>query len=91
MHADGSIEWDGRSPTFAQFVDDRSLSRTRWGSFRDAAAFYQATPRAWNRQTPTTRVTFPLAAVTANEAANALRARGAGVARTEHDRRGRRA
>lgn len=91
VHADGSIEWDGRSPAFAQFVDDRSLSRTRWGSFRDAAAFYQATSGAWNRQTPTTRVTFPLAAVTANEAANALRARDAGVARTEHDRRGRRA
>jgi Transglutaminase-like superfamily len=92
VHADGSIEWDGRSPAFGQFVErDASLSRVRWGSFRDAAAFYEATPTAWNRQNPTTRVTFPLAAVTANEPANALRARGAGVARTEHNRRGRRA
>lgn len=92
VRADGSIDWDGRSPAFAQFVEgDSSLSRARWGSFRDAAAFYEATPGAWNRQTATTRVTFPLAAVAANEAANALRARGAGVARAEHNRRGRRA
>ncbi len=77
VHIDGQTDWDGRSPAFAQLVvDDPQLTRVRWGSFSDAAAFYGATPAAWNRQTPMTRVTFPLAAVTANEAANALRARG---------------
>lgn len=75
VQADGTCDWDGRAPAYAQF--DPRHSRVRWGAFRDAAAFYQAIPEAWNRQTPTTRVTFPLAAVTANEAANTLRARGA--------------
>src|SRR4030095_1783548 len=74
VHSRGQNVWDGRAPAFSQWVTDGPpLSRTRWGSFRDAAAFYDATPGAWSRQTPTSRVTFPLAAVTANEAANRLR------------------
>ena len=79
--ATGYAQWDGRSPAFAQFpVDAPSMSRHRWGVFNDVAAFYEATPEAWNCRTDAMRVVHPLAALTANQAAEALRSGGPSAA-----------
>jgi len=77
VRVDGRTDWDGRSPSFAQFVaGDSSCSRHQWGVFPDVAAFYESTPAAWNRRDDVMRVVFPLAAVTANQTADALRRHG---------------
>ena len=44
------------------------------------AAFYDATPEAWNCRTDAMRVVHPLAALTANQAAEALRSGGPSAA-----------
>ena len=77
VRVDGRVDWDGRSPSFAQLVaGDSSCSRHQWGVFPDVAAFYESTPAAWNRRDDVMRVVFPLAAVTANQTADALRRHG---------------
>ena len=82
VHVEGRYDWDGRKPAFAQFPSDEPrLSRHRWGVFPDVAAFYESTPAAWNRLTDILRVTFPLAALTGNRAADALRAHGPSAVR----------
>ncbi len=79
--ATGRADWDGRTPSFVQFrADSPSMSRHRWGVFSDVAAFYEATPEAWNRRTDAMRVVHPLAALTANQAAEALRSGGPSAA-----------
>jgi transglutaminase-like putative cysteine protease len=82
IQADGRPEWDGRSPSFTQFVaGDSSCSRHHWGVFPDVAAFYEATPGAWNCRDDVMRVVFPLAALTANQTSDALRRHGATAVR----------
>lgn len=77
VRADGRVDWDGRSPSFVQFVTgDSGYSRHQWGVFPDVTAFYESTPMAWNRRDDIMRVVFPLAAVTANQTADALRRHG---------------
>jgi len=77
VRADGRAHWDGRSASFVQFTPgDSGSSRHRWGVFPDVVAFYESTPAAWNRRDDILRVVFPLAAVTANQTADALRRHG---------------
>jgi transglutaminase-like putative cysteine protease len=77
VRLDGRAQWDGRSASFAQFMPgDSGSSRHRWGVFPDVVAFYESTPAAWNRRDDIMRVVFPLAAVTANQTADALRRHG---------------
>lgn len=77
VRVDGRSEWDGRAPSFAQFVpDDPGCSRHHWGVFPDVTAFYESTSSCWNRRDEVMRVVFPLAALTANQTADALRRHG---------------
>lgn len=77
VRVDGRSEWDGRAPSYAQFVpDDPGCSRHRWGVFPDVTNFYDSTPSCWNRRNEVMRVVFPLAALTANQTAEALRRHG---------------
>jgi transglutaminase-like putative cysteine protease len=80
VRVDGRIDWDGRVPSFMQFAP--ACSRHRWGVFPDVADFYGSVPEAWNHRSDAMRVTFPLAAVTANQAADLLRAHGASAVRS---------
>jgi len=76
-------DWDGRTPNFVQFcANDPETTRHRWGAFPDVAAFYEATLDAWNRRDDVARVVYPLAALTANQAAEALRSGGPSAARS---------
>jgi transglutaminase-like putative cysteine protease len=82
VRVDGQSEWDGQSPAFVQFAPGRAASRHLWGVFNDVADFYASVPNAWNRRTDASRVVFPLAALTANQAADMLRQHGAGAVRS---------
>jgi transglutaminase-like putative cysteine protease len=87
VRLDGRAQWDGRSASFAQFMPgDSGSSRHRWGVFPDVAAFYESTPAAWNRRDDIMRVVFPLAAVTANQTADALRRHGPTAVRGRRSR-----
>jgi transglutaminase-like putative cysteine protease len=82
IDAEGALEWDGRSPAYTQWVRDPGTASGRsFGVFQDAAAFYDAVPDAWNRESEVQRLILPLAALTANQTADALRAHGASAVR----------
>jgi transglutaminase-like putative cysteine protease len=82
IDAEGRCTWDGREPAYAQFpAEPQRRPLRQWGVFADVAAFYEATPDAWNRRTEVMRVVFPLAALTANQTAEALRRHGPSAVR----------
>jgi transglutaminase-like putative cysteine protease len=82
IDAEGTLAWDGRTPAFSQWVRDAAqTSRRSFGVFADAGAFYAAVPDAWNRETNRLRLILPLAALTANQTAEALRAHGVSAVR----------
>lgn len=77
VHANGRPDWNGRDPSFVQFVDDGSQTITsrRYGVHADVEAFYKAHPEAWNRLTLPARLIFPFAAMAANRSLDRLRRR----------------
>jgi len=82
IDAAGTCAWDGRGPAYAQWLPDGTqLPLRQWGVHADVAAFYEATPAAWNRGTNSLRVVFPLAALIAQRTADALREHGATAVR----------
>lgn len=80
VDAEGTLAWDGRAPAFAQWTDDAPPLR-QWGVHADVAAFYAATPGAWNPRTPALRVVLPLATLVAQRTADALRRHGPAAVR----------
>ncbi len=76
-HRHGTLEWDGRSPSFVQFVKSApgpQVSRRNLGVHRDARAYYEANPNAWNAMNPAMRAFFWTAARPINKRIQSIRA-----------------
>lgn len=71
VHRDGTSEWDGRHPAFAQFVDP-AMAGPDPGPHADIGALVDSR-RALNRLGPVLRWFFPLFAREANARVEALR------------------
>lgn len=80
VHQNGTIHWDGRSPSFIQFVDDGTVAelfRQNHGIFDDVADFYRETEQRWNRKTRKRSLHLLVAAPAANRRVDRLRREGA--------------
>ncbi len=75
VHANGTTEWDGRTPAFSQFVDDGAvpdLSDEDFGCFTDLEAF-KATGRGRNVENVPARIAIRLLTRAANRRVVSLR------------------
>jgi len=75
VHATGSNDWDGESPSFAQFnmLDERPISTRTFGVFDDVGDFYTRADAPWNRLNMLARTAFGVLAGGANARADAIR------------------
>jgi hypothetical protein len=79
IHREGRLAWDGREPSFSQYVDGAArgeIGRRDFGVHADVAAFYAAVPEAWNRMEPGMRTFFRFAKPSFNGRIQSLRAEG---------------
>ena len=62
VHIDGRSDWDGRTESFVQFVDNGrvpDLTRRHYGAYADVAAFY-AHENGWNEKSLISDIVFRL-------------------------------
>ena len=75
VHINGACQWDGRSDSFSQFVDDHSVSDLTdadFGIHADIGAFY-ASGVGRNRPSPISRLAIRLLIIGANRRVRKLR------------------
>lgn len=74
-HATGSNDWDGVSPSFAQYnvLDPRPIGSKRWGVYADVGDFYARADDTHNRLNTFLRAGIGLVVAPANRRADALR------------------
>jgi transglutaminase-like putative cysteine protease len=81
-HRRGSLNWDGKSPNFSQFVSAPPRVANRdFGIHADVQSFYSETPAASNRMDSKMRTFFRLATSTLNGRLHELRSEGKTLSR----------